>query len=163
MLAPDTSLNPPYPLPTAQALVAGHPSYVKYNPNGNNTGVDAIGHLAPQGGGSLNAYGAAFFTNGLKWDLTLACLDSDKDSFTNGIELGDGCGVWNNVTHVGGLATTGLSQPGNATSFPPNRNNACPVDPCTSPEVVAKVAALEAKVEAWMAKQKKALRGEKRV
>ena len=46
------------------------------------------------GGGPNNQYGLDFAANGHSYNLTLACIDSDKDGFSNGFELGDPCGVW---------------------------------------------------------------------
>ena len=36
------------------ASVSGHAKYVPLNPNGNNTGVAAIGHVDTAGGGKTN-------------------------------------------------------------------------------------------------------------
>jgi hypothetical protein len=63
-------------------------------------------------GGSLNSFGQEIFSNHLtsknsqgsvKWSSTLAALDSDGDTFSNGVELLDPTGVWK----------TGQSNPGN--------------------------------------------------
>jgi len=41
------------------------------------------------GNAPLNVFGSDFHANGDKWDSVLAAKDSDRDTFTNGFELGD--------------------------------------------------------------------------
>lgn len=82
-------------------------------------------HFSPFGGGARNAFGEAVlplvnFGGGFVefWSPTLAAQDSDNDGFTNGQELGDadGDGVQER--------TTGLSNPGDASSQPVLPNSA---------------------------------------
>jgi hypothetical protein len=72
------------------ASVSAHAKYVPLNPNGNNTGVAAIGHINTAGGGKTNQYGSDFDKIGKKnWNQALCQRDSDGDGQTNGLELGD--------------------------------------------------------------------------
>lgn len=77
------------------AGVSSHPQYVAMLPNGANvTGVAAIGHVNPAGGGARNAFGDQFWAewvNKFGWNSTFCCLDADSDGQTNGMELGDPC------------------------------------------------------------------------
>ena len=104
-------------------LASAFPTYILLNPNGNNvTGVAAIGHVNPAGGGANNKYGIAFAANLHAWNLTLACADSDGDGWPNGFELGDPCGVWK----FGGdepLWVTDISHPGQKASVPQTRGS----------------------------------------
>lgn len=92
-------------------------------------------HFSPGGGGARNPFGAAVFPlvnfgGGVIefWSPTLAAQDSDNDGFTNGQELGDvdGDGVVER--------TTGISNPGDASSTPtlPNTAPAFTSSPVTS-------------------------------
>ncbi|KDO21145.1 hypothetical protein SPRG_12926 [Saprolegnia parasitica CBS 223.65] len=90
-------MQPRLVLVLAAILVGVHsrPQYVSRLPNGENVpGVSAIGHVNPSGGGSRNAFGSDFSTNGLAWNTALCQLDSDGDGATNGEELGDPCCTW---------------------------------------------------------------------
>jgi hypothetical protein len=121
------------------AYASSFPTYILLNPNGNNvTGVAAIGHVNPAGGGANNKYGIAFANNLHAWNLTLACADSDGDGWPNGFELGDPCGVWK----FGGaepLWVTDISHPGQKASVPLTRGAlpvnyaaVCGTNPCAS-------------------------------
>ena len=69
------------------AAVAAHPAYVADIPNGKGiTGVAAIGHTDPKGGGKRNAFGTAFGDAKDSFTLAVCCADSDGDTFTNGFE-----------------------------------------------------------------------------
>ena len=147
---PASLLAAPIPPTLSHPLqVLAHPKYVPMVPNGDKiTGYAAIGHTAPAGGGAANAFGAAFSANGKVWDVTLACADSDSDGWSNGVELGDGCGQWTAATGRPSPASSGLSHPGLRTSVPANGANNCTTspDPCKKPEVLAAVAALESRI-----------------
>ena len=82
-------------------------------------------HFSPFGGGARNPFGEAVlplvnFGGGFieYWSPTLAAQDSDNDGFTNGQEVGDVDG--NGVVE----RTTGLSNPGDASSLPVLPNTA---------------------------------------
>lgn len=83
-------------------------------------------HLNPNGGGTRTPFGQAVFIkiggtsqNVDFWDAALAQADSDGDGFTNGEELGDPDGNFMNL----GPANA-VSNPGDASSTPPQPNNA---------------------------------------
>lgn len=67
-------------------------------------------------GRARNAFGQAFQNNGLRWSKALADLDSDNDTFSNGVELGDVTGT------VIERKATFVSNPGQADSVPPVMN-----------------------------------------
>jgi dopamine beta-monooxygenase len=92
------------------------PSYRSRIPNGFNVvGPDgsswsAVGHLTPNTGSSINAFGQDFKANGFQWTEALCKMDSDGDGRSNGKELGDPDCVWSegmepmftvNITHPG--------------------------------------------------------------
>ena len=64
------------------------------NPAGPSGGRCYICHVAAGGGGTRTAFGEAFIANGRVWNANLAELDSDGDGWTNGQELGDPFGDW---------------------------------------------------------------------
>ena len=74
----------------AGALVSGEihmnklPTYSEYQCEICHTVKEPV-----QGNAPLNVFGSDFRDNGSKWDKTLAEMDSDEDSFSNGFELGD--------------------------------------------------------------------------
>jgi hypothetical protein len=108
---------------------AAYPSFVSQNPNGNRTGVDAIGHVKPTGGGARNQYGMDFYAAGLQYTALLCQMDSDGDGWSNGMELGDPCCVWTPGDTP--AFTEDISQPGSATSVPQVRR--CEdVPPCSN-------------------------------
>lgn len=85
-------------------------------------------HINPGGGGERNAFGLAVFAamgsipraaNFDFWDAELAALDSDGDGFSNGTELGDPDGDFQNVG-----PTSDVSLPGDPNSMPPAANTA---------------------------------------
>lgn len=69
----------------------------------------------------------------------VAGLDSDKDGYPNGWELGDPCGVWIPKTHP--VWISDISHPGNASSVPEthplplNWKGTCGYNPCVDFEV----------------------------
>lgn len=86
-------------------------------PNGNkNTCMNC--HFTLDGGDN-NSFGKAFKNAGKRWTKTLALLDSDGDTFANGVELQDPTGVW---TQAGGKNESGdptlVTLPGFANDFP---------------------------------------------
>lgn len=85
-------------------------------------------HEEASGGGELNVFGwdvdETSSTGGVRWGLLFA-LDSDRDGFTNGEELGDPSGAW----RIGDPSPPGPStNPGIATDFPgaPDRGDGGP-------------------------------------
>lgn len=85
-------------------------------PNGSAIGCAAC-HISPAGGGPRNAFGLdvqAITGSSSRsfWSPTLAAKDSDKDGFSNGVELGDPEG---DFTVIPGWVPT---NPGNASSKP---------------------------------------------
>ncbi len=88
-------------------------------PNGSAFGC-ATCHVSPAGGGPRNAFGldvqAITGTSSRSfWNATLAAKDSDKDGFSNGVELGDPEG---DFTVIPGWVPT---NPGNPNSKPENQ------------------------------------------
>ncbi|DAZ99338.1 TPA: hypothetical protein N0F65_005189 [Lagenidium giganteum] len=97
--------------------VAAHDTYVKLIPNGGNVdGVQAVGHVNPNGDGARNKFGKAFGDADETWTTTLCQADSDGDGQTNGEELGDPCCVWKQGKDSLLQRTTGLSNPGDPKS-----------------------------------------------
>ncbi len=70
-----------------------YPDYALLIPNAS---VNVCGncHINPAGGGARNAFGLDFAGNNHLWDATLAAIDSDLDSYANGLELQDPDGLW---------------------------------------------------------------------
>ncbi|KAF1328046.1 hypothetical protein FI667_g7373, partial [Globisporangium splendens] len=101
----------------ASMQVAAIPTYVAKIPNGANVdGVQALGHVNPEGGGARNAFGTAFGTAGHAWTKELCEADSDGDGQTNGQELGDPCCAWVESSNEVVQWSKGLSHPGLASS-----------------------------------------------
>ncbi|KAG1702284.1 hypothetical protein DVH05_010074 [Phytophthora capsici] len=99
------------------APVDSHEAYARKLPNGENvTGVKAIGHTDPNGGGIRNAFGRAFYDAGHAWTKELCMSDSDRDGQTNGEELGDPCCEWTEESAKAPLWTSGVSNPGDDAS-----------------------------------------------
>ncbi|DAZ99342.1 TPA: hypothetical protein N0F65_005193 [Lagenidium giganteum] len=91
-------------------------SYVAKIPNGDGvTGVAALGHVDPAGGGERNKFGLAFAKASYKWTKELCEADSDGDGQTNGQELGDPCCEWT-TDNAKLQRKDGLSHPGDASS-----------------------------------------------
>lgn len=83
-------------------------------------------HTSSAGGGSLNAFGTEIKNNFLTsknasgnviWNATLANIDSDKDGFSNGNELGDPLGTWKSGNSNPGIFAN-VTLPGSASSKP---------------------------------------------
>lgn len=55
---------------------------------------ECAGHVKPEGGGELNAFGRAFRAAEYRWTTVLCLADSDGDGESNGAELGDPCCSW---------------------------------------------------------------------
>ncbi|EGZ07071.1 hypothetical protein PHYSODRAFT_531037 [Phytophthora sojae] len=92
------------------------PSFVARIPNGNGvSGVAALGHASPSGGGATNAFGEAFEAAGHQWTAELCQADSDGDGATNGEELGDACCSWTPSTALS--STLSPTHPGVPNSF----------------------------------------------
>ncbi|KAG9414762.1 a1-alpha2 repression [Aphanomyces cochlioides] len=104
------------------ATAAALPTYVAQVPNADKvSGVAAIGHVNPAGGGARNPFGIAFAGASHTWSTALCQADSDGDGATNGEELGDPCCTW----RVGAtLATTTATHPGVANTFTADQLNA---------------------------------------
>ena len=111
-------------------VVEGRQSYQSLFPNGdkvyrNGQYWGGVGHNNAAGGLSLNSFGSDF-SNSFDWP-TICPLDSDGDSFSNGMELGDpGC-TWTQGSTPS--RTTGITHPGFADSFP---TTAAPPPPGTT-------------------------------
>ncbi|DAZ99336.1 TPA: hypothetical protein N0F65_005187 [Lagenidium giganteum] len=90
-------------------------TFVQKIPNGDGvSGVAALGHVDPAGGGPRNPFGEGFGTAGMEWTVEFCKADSDNDGQTNGQELGDPCCVWKPGSKP--AFTTGVSHPGDATA-----------------------------------------------
>lgn len=85
-------------------------------------------HTYTGGGGPLNAFGVtikrgflsqAGYSGNVVWGPSLALLDSDRDGFTNGMELGDPAGAWRVGDPAPGRILS-LSNPGVFSSVPVN-------------------------------------------
>lgn len=85
-------------------------------------------HTYTGGGGPLNAFGVtiksgflsqAGYTGNVVWGPSLAQIDSDRDGFTNGMELGDPAGAWRSGDPAPGRILS-LSNPGVFSSVPVN-------------------------------------------
>ena len=83
-------------------------------------------HAYTGGGGPLNAFGVtvrkgflseAGYSGNVVWGPSLAQLDSDRDGFTNGMELGDPAGAWRPGDPAPGRLLS-LSNPGIFSSVP---------------------------------------------
>lgn len=103
----------------SKRIVVGFPNYRDRIPNSRSfSGINAIGHVDPNGGGERNAFGLDFGSNGFDW-AEICDLDSDDDGLTNGQELGDPCCQWTSSNPTA-LIDTGLSHPGEATDVSEN-------------------------------------------
>ena len=89
-------------------------------------GICASCHTYTGGGGPLNAFGVtvkkgflseAGYSGNVMWGQSLAQLDSDRDGFTNGNELGDPGGSWRPGDPAPGRRLS-LSNPGVFSSVP---------------------------------------------
>jgi len=129
-------------------LITAWPQYIDQVPNALSIPwTIAIGHYCVNGGGPLTPFGWDYAHNNHKWNLCLACADSDNDGYPNGWELGDPCGSW--VPHSGQACWhTDISHPGNASSVPLdhpiNWETACGFNPCQQDEIVQCVSHLNA-------------------
>jgi hypothetical protein len=104
-------------LATAAAVVTARPTYVARLPNGDNvSGVAALGHVDPSGGGANNDFGLDFESAGESWTTEFCQQDSDGDGQTNGQELGDPCCEWVQDSNAVVQWTDGVSHPGDASS-----------------------------------------------
>ena len=104
--------------------VLGYPQYNSYVPNGNSIPPSAIllGH--PNGATKLyTPFANDFVKNGRKWTINLCKADSDGDSQSNGLEMGDPCCLWTNGASP--MFTTSLSDPNNPNSRTINTNSSC--------------------------------------
>lgn len=93
-------------------------------------------HTTPEGGTQRNLFGddvSANIRNGYPNWSVLYALDSDGDGFTNGEEMGDPCGQWQNGQVP---ALTQATLPGNASSKPEQHANMadCPPSLPQEPE-----------------------------
>ncbi|KAK1935716.1 Temptin [Phytophthora citrophthora] len=102
---------------TAAVIVNARPAYVARLPNGDNvSGVAALGHVDPAGGGANNDFGLAFESAGESWTTEFCQQDSDGDGQTNGQELGDPCCEWVQDSNAVVQWTEGVSHPGDSSS-----------------------------------------------
>ncbi|KAL3670717.1 hypothetical protein V7S43_003905 [Phytophthora oleae] len=102
---------------TAAVVVNARPAYVARLPNGNNvSGVAALGHVDPAGGGANNDFGLDFESAGEEWTTEFCQTDSDGDGQTNGQELGDPCCEWAQDSNAVVQWTDGVSHPGDSSS-----------------------------------------------
>ncbi|KAE9186783.1 hypothetical protein PF002_g25774 [Phytophthora fragariae] len=93
------------------------PTYIARLPNGDNvSGVAALGHVDPAGGGDNNDFGLDFATAGDEWTTEFCQKDSDGDGQTNGQELGDPCCEWVQDSNAVVRWSDGVSHPGDASS-----------------------------------------------
>uniref|UniRef100_K3X0X0 Temptin Cys/Cys disulfide domain-containing protein n=1 Tax=Globisporangium ultimum (strain ATCC 200006 / CBS 805.95 / DAOM BR144) TaxID=431595 RepID=K3X0X0_GLOUD len=93
--------------------VAAKPEFVARLPNGASVpGVEALGHVNPEGDGARNQFGKDFDKAGRKWTKALCAMDSDGDGQTNGQELGDPCCEWSTTGTASVRWTEGVSHPG---------------------------------------------------
>jgi len=98
----------------AASSVASYEMYVSMIPNGANVpGVDALGHVNPEGDGTRNGFGEDFASVLYVWTKEMCEKDSDGDGQTNGQELGDPCCEWD-LLDASARWTVGVSHPGNA-------------------------------------------------
>ncbi|EGZ08261.1 hypothetical protein PHYSODRAFT_254126, partial [Phytophthora sojae] len=89
-----------------------HEMYVSMIPNGANVpGVEALGHVNPNGDGTLTGFGEDFASAFYVWTKELCNKDSDGDGQTNGQELGDPCCEWD-LLSLNATWTEGVSHPG---------------------------------------------------
>lgn len=105
-------------LATSLCCVAAHEAYLALNPNGYTSA--ALGHVDASSPGVRNEYGKAFDAASKQYSAALCALDSDKDGFSNGFEMGDECCLWSTAPDCPAdvLVTEDLSYPGDKTSFP---------------------------------------------
>mmetsp|Transcript_10228 Transcript_10228/g.14804 ORF Transcript_10228/g.14804 Transcript_10228/m.14804 type:complete len:370 (-) Transcript_10228:393-1502(-) len=105
----------------AGRLGSAHREYLRLLPNGlrfSDTICLAFGHELCYGQAATNKFGKDFCLAGYTWSRDFCELDSDRDGFTNGEELGDPCCCWNGDDSQ--LArTTFLSHPSERTAIPP--------------------------------------------
>ncbi|KAJ8906075.1 hypothetical protein NDN08_002574 [Rhodosorus marinus] len=105
----------------AGRLGYAHREYLMLLPNGlrfSDTICVAFGHEMCYGYAETNRFGKDFCLAGYTWSRDFCELDSDKDGFTNGEELGDPCCCWNGDDSQ--LARTNfLSHPAEKTAIPP--------------------------------------------
>ncbi|ETP51877.1 hypothetical protein F442_03058 [Phytophthora nicotianae P10297] len=105
-----------YALSTLFLQCDARPSFVALIPNGSGvTGVAALGHVNPSGGGRTNPFGEAFGAAGRAWTKELCETDSDGDGATNGQELGDPCCTWSPSTRLSSSSVP--THPGVANRF----------------------------------------------
>ncbi|EEY58914.1 uncharacterized protein PITG_11916 [Phytophthora infestans T30-4] len=102
---------------TAIAVANARPTYVARLPNGDNvSGVAALGHTNPDGGGANNDFGLDFASAGESWTTEFCQQDSDGDGQTNGQELGDPCCEWAQDSNAVVRWSEGISHPGDSSS-----------------------------------------------
>jgi len=107
-------------------LSLSRPYYPDRIPNGYNVYHNGslwpgVGHYLREGTGARNPFGLDFQKAGYMWTPSLCAMDSDKDGFTNGEELGDPNCIW--TQGITPTRTTNITHPG----FPANVTG--PYDP----------------------------------
>jgi hypothetical protein len=92
----------------------GHSGWEKNIPNGS---INSCKNCHPTGTGPTNQFGKDFKSHNYVWGASLAAIDSDGDTFTNGIELQDPDGTWVNGQPAPGNSDL-VTNPGDPASKP---------------------------------------------
>jgi hypothetical protein len=108
-------------------LSYGHPQYVPKIPNGNILSCTNCMNSTFTGN---TPFGISFKNNNHIWDSTLAFIDSDSDGFTNGVELQDPQGSWQEGNPAPGDSTK-VTNPGDPSSFPASNPTHTPTPTAT--------------------------------
>ena len=140
------------------ALLTGtlaHSEYRSRIPNGEVVpGVRALGHKNLKGGGELNPFGRDFKAAGLRWTKELCRLDSDGDGESNGLELGDPCCVWSELSPIPPARSWRISHPGRSIATEGVQKSGMPMPNCTAADEAtnaAKHASVRARLGADLA------------
>ena len=99
----------------------GYSGWENNIPNGSKFGCNNC-HVPDMSG--KTQFGINYKNNGYVWNSTLAAIDSDGDTFTNGIELQDPDGTWVKGQPAPGN-TALVTNPGDAASKPATTCSVC--------------------------------------